>query len=354
MEFLKKYKMLAVGGAVALVLLIVAGVFLFLNIRKYVTDTDEADANQSRLLELENRKPAGPTSENVQITATNAVVKEACLTRLLSHLRRGQVEPRKDMQRLVFNSFLKTSIDQMNEVAKKQAVLVPPKFDYGFKTYYSEGKLPANNDDVPRLTVQVQLVKMLMDLMQQAHIAEVLSVERQVFEEGATAAAAAATPSRGEGGRRGGPDVAAGPTGAAQYPLEPPDAQGLYTREHFTLSLKSTDEHLAILLNMLAHNQEQAQSRLFAVVTKLDIVGTSLLKPGASEGEGGARTERPAEGAAATVAVPATAGEGGKVDKPLPPKTRSERIVAGRDNITVQLDVDIYRFATETKEKAKP
>lgn len=351
MEFIKKFKVLAVGGVVALLLLIVAGVFLFLNIQKYLTDTGEADANQSRLTDLENRKPAGPDMANVQITSSNAAIKEACLVRLLADLRQGQVEPRKDMQRVVFNSFLKTTIDQMNEAAKKQAMVVPAKFDYGFKTYYTEGRLPANNADVPRLTVQVQQVKVLMDMMLQAHIAEILSIERQVFEEGVAAGAAA--PAAGEGRR--GAAVAAATTGAGPYPLEPPDAQGLYTREHFTLSMKSSDEHLAALMNMLAHNLEHAQPRLFAVATKLEIIGASLSKPGGAESEGGGgRAERPPTPAPQPVAEATGAADAAGSEKALPPKKRGERIVAGMDNVTVQLEVDIYRFAADTKEKAKP
>jgi hypothetical protein len=355
MEFFRKYKFLAVGGTIALILLIVAGVFLFLNIQKYVTDIGEVEANQNRLAELENRKPAGPTGENVLITASNAVIKEACLHKLLLHLRQGQVEPRKDMQRVVFNSFLKTTIDQMNDAAKKQGMLVPLKFDYGFKTYYSEGKLPANNADVPRLTVQVQLVKALVDMIQQARVAEILVIERQVFEEGAVQTGAAGNPSSGRGeGRMAAP--AASPTGGAPsaYPLEPPDAQGLYTREHFTLSLKASDERLAALLNILAHNLPQAQPRLFAVVTKLDITGTSLIKPAGVEPEGGAQTERVPGAVAVAPAEGTGATEAAAPEKPAPPKKRAERLVTGMDSITVQLDVDIYRFATETKEKGKP
>jgi len=355
MEFFRKYKMLAAGGVVALILLIVAGVFLFLNIQKYLTDTGEADANQSRLAELENRKPAGPAQENVLITASNAAIKEACLIRLLADLRQGQVEPRKDMQRVVFNSFLKTMIDQMNDAAKKQAMIVPVKFDYGFKTYYTEGRLPANNADVPRLTVQVQQVKVLVDMMLQSHIAEIMSIERQVFEEGAMPGAAGAAAAVANEGRRGSPTGASPAAGVAQYPLEPPDAQGLFTREHFALVLKTSDENLAALMNMLAHNLEHAQPRLFAVVTKLDISGASLNKPGGTEPEGGGRSERSAGAVAAPPVAEATgAADAAGGEKALPPKKRAERIVSGMDNVTVQLDVDIYRFAADTKEKAQP
>ena len=356
MELFRKYKVLAVGGIISLLLLIVAGVFLFFNVKQYLTDTSEADANQERLRALENRRPSGPVETNVVITASNAAIKEACLGRLLAELRQGQVDPRKDMQRVVFNSFLKTTIDQMNEAGKKQGMYVPAKFDYGFKTYYTDGKLPANNADVPRLTVQVQLVKVLVDMLQQSHISEIVAIERQVFEEGAatTAAGGASAPAGEVVGRHGGAAVQQTPGAASQYPLEPPDAQGLYTREHFTLSIKASDEHLAALLNMLAHNATNAQPRLFAMVTKLDITGVSLLKPAGTEPEAGSNRDH-APAVAASTPTPVTEGTpAAETEKPVPPKPRAERIVAGRDNITVQLDVDVYRFAAAIKEKAKP
>ena len=60
MQFIKQYKVLVVGGGLALLLLLAAGVFLFLQIQKYSADTSEADDNQKRLTDLENRQP-GPT-----------------------------------------------------------------------------------------------------------------------------------------------------------------------------------------------------------------------------------------------------------------------------------------------------
>ena len=290
--------------------------------------------------------------ENVQIVASNAVIKETCLKRLLLNLRQGQVEPRKDMQRVVFNSFLKATIDQMNEAVKQQGMLVPAKFDYGFKTYYSDGKLPAHGD-VPRLTVQVQLVKVLMDMLLQARIAEVVSVERQIFDDtGVTGAAGVTAQPVSEGRPRGG-GAAAASTGAAAtpFPLEPPDAQGLYTREHFTLSMKATDERLAALLNLLSHSQGEAQPRLFSVVTHLDITGGGLVKVGGPDAEGGGHAEHTAAPAAA---APASEGTGAGAEKPALPKKRSDRVVAGTENVIILLDVDVYRFADDVKEKAKP
>ncbi|MCX7008336.1 MAG: Amuc_1100 family pilus-like protein [Kiritimatiellaeota bacterium] len=351
MEFFKKNKFLTVSGAIALVLLVVAGVFLFLYIRQYNADTSEVDAKQTELTRLETRQPAGPTAENVQMVASNAVATEGSLKKLLAELRRGQIEP-VNKPRSVFNSFLKSNIDQMNEAAKKQSLLLPAKFDYGFKTYV-EGLLPATQD-VARLTVQVQMVRALMDAVLQAKAKEIVSVERQFFEENAVAG-----PGSGRV-RQEAPTPGTSTSGAIVYPLEPPDAQGLYTREHFTLNMRISDEYLAALLNILAHNVGSGGQRLFTVVSRVNIIGVGLPKTGgAAETEAGGRSEgtAAAPGTPAPVAAVTPAAETGAVpgEKPALPKKREERIVAGTDPVTVALDVDVYRFAAaEPKEKVKP
>jgi hypothetical protein len=359
--FIKQYRALVTGGGISLILLLGAGAFLFIQIRQYLADTGEADENQNRLTQLEQRQP-GPTAANVQIVASNAVAVEGSLKKLLLELRRGQVEP-VNKPRSVFNSFLKSNIDQMNKAAEKQGVLVPAKFDYGFKAYV-EGQLPATQD-VARLTVQVQLVRALMDLLLECKTAEIVAIERQVFEDVLATPATAGEPvgRGGEGGRgEGGRGTSTTPT-ASLYPLEPPDAQGLYTREHVTLTLRMTDEHLALLMNILARNVVVDAQQLFVVVSRVNIIGVGLPGMGSEESRvpGGRGGEAPPGVSAPPAAVPAPpeaappADGSAPLEKPALPKKRGERIVAGMDNVTVQLDVDIYRFAEAVaKEKGKP
>ena len=319
MESLKKYLWLVIGGAVGLVLLIVACIFLFLHIQQYRSDTSSADDEQNRLDLLQKRPLAGPTEENVQIISTNNLALENCLKKILAQLRQSQVEPRK-MQPVDFNSYLKSTIDQMNDDAKTQELLMPAKFDYGFKTYYVEGRLPSVNS-VPRLTIQVQLVKALMDILRKAKVTEVSGIEREVFEQTALAAAAEMPP--GSGVLK--PAVTNLSTVSAQ----------LYTREHFRLTLRIRDEMIAGLLNALAQDSEAESPRLFVVVTKLDLIGPAMPKATTS--------------AESRTAVAAPSGE-----KAAEPKKREDRIVAGREKVTLLMDVDIYRFAGETGEKTKP
>ena len=314
MEFIKKNLWLVVGGAIGLVLLIVACVFLVLHMRQYWEDTQNADMEQNRLEQLEKRTLAGPTEENVQIISSNFVTLEGCLKNVLGSLRQGQVEPRK-MQPVDFNSFLKSTIDQMNESAKRQGLMMPAKFDYGFKTYYIEGRLPSTGD-VPRLTIQVQMVKALMELLLKAKVTEVATIERQVFEHGLVATVEA------PGGSVSSKTASVNPS---SYESQ------LYTIEHVTLTLQIRDKMIPGLLNALAQSSEAEQPQLFIVVTKLDATGPDLPKVVVGTEE----------------ATPAG-------DKPAEPKKREERIVAGADNMKVQLDVDIYRFAGETGEKGKP
>ncbi len=352
MEFIKQNKLLVVGGAIALVLFLVAGAFLFLNLRQYATDTGAAEENQSRLTQLETRQP-GPTAANVQTVSSNAVLLEKSLKRLQAELRRNQIEP-VHKPGSVFNFYLKTMIDQINKAAEKQKMLVPAKFDYGFKAYV-EGRQPATGE-VARLTVQVQVVKSLMDVLLQARVAEMVAIERQMFEEGATPAVIPAAP-EGRGGEGRGGEAHPAVPGAAVYPLEPPDAMGLYTREHFTLTLRMTDERLAALMNLLTRDVLSGSQRMFVAVSRISLGGVGLPKAGAA-----AETEPSAvrgEGRGAAVPAPETPlpAEVAATEKPAPPKQREDRVVAGRDPVTVQLDVDVYRFtapAAVTKEKGVP
>jgi hypothetical protein len=332
MEFIKKNLWLVVGGAVGLALLLVACVYLFLHARQYRADTASADEQQSRLEQLKSRKP-GPTEANVQIVASNRAVLEGYQQKVIETLRAGQIGPRI-MQPIEFNSFLKATIEQMKEAASKRGLVLPPKFDFGFKTYYSEGRLPAA-DDVPRLTVQVQTLRALMAVLRLAKVAEVVAVERQIFEKGATPPAGAE-----EEGRRGAASGAAVAGGQ-----EPPGARELYTREHFVLTLRIRDEFMAGLFNALGQGANDEQQRLFAVVTSVDLTGGGLPKAGptAAESAPAAVEPPPGESATPTVGEPSTE-----------PKKREERIVAGTENVTVRLDVDAYRFTGAAGEKAKP
>ena len=326
MEFIKKNLWLVVGGAIGSVLLLIALVYLFLHIRQYRADTASADEQQERLTQLITRKP-GPTEENVQLVSSNLVVLEGYQKKITEALRAGQLSPRK-MQPVDFNSFLKSTVDHMKDAAGKRGLVLPAKFDFGFKTYYGEGRLPAVGD-VPRLTLQVQMVRALMEMLRVSKVAEVVSVERQIFEKGVLS-----TPTvEGEEGERTG-GVVAVPT-----LQEPPNAHGLYTRERFVLTLRIRDESIAGLLNVLGRGENNERQRLFTVVTRLDLMGGGLPKPSTAEAVAAA----PAEGAEVV------AGE-----KSAEPKKREERIIAGADNVTVRLDVDVYRFTDEAGEKAKP
>ena len=328
MAFIKKNLWLVIGGAVGLVLLLVACVYLFLHIRQYRADTTGVDSEQTRLMQLENRKP-GPTDDNVRMVSSNLLVYESFQQKIMTALRQGQAEARK-MQPVDFNSFLKSMVDEMNELAKKQGMTVPAKFDYGFKTYYSEGHLPTV-DDVPRLTVQVQLVRALMEVLRIAKVSEVNAIKRQIFEKGLPGPGAGV----GVENQRGASTTAA----VTPYPLEPPDAQGLYTREHFDLALQIRDEFIPELLNALARGGVNA-ARLFTVVTYMDLKGAGLPKGGA------------AEASSASASVKSTSTPDG--EKSTEPKKREERIVAGAESTTIQLGVDIYRFINETGGKAQP
>jgi hypothetical protein len=130
---------------------------------------------------------------------------------------------------------------------------------------------------------------------------------------------------------------------------EPPHVRGLYTRERFVLTLRIRDESIAGLLNTLGRGENGEHQHLFTVVTRLELMGGGLPKPPPSTTE--AALVATAEGATVAPAEDAEAVVGEKSNEP---KKREERIVAGAENVTVRMDVDVYRFTDEAGEKAKP
>ena len=105
------------------------------------------------------------------------------------------------------------------------------------------------------------------------------------------------------------------------------------------MAVQIRDEFIPDLLNALARGGVNA-ARLFTVVTYMELRGTGLPKAGTAE-------SLPAGASAKSATTPDD-------EKNTEPKKREERIVAGAENTTIQLGVDVYRFTHETGGKAQP
>ena len=341
MDFIKKNLWLFLGGGLTILLLLAAAAFLFLQISAFRRVNATLVTEENRLQQLHRRDPY-PSETNVMLMQSNLALLNGYQQQLVDQLRQGQIEPRT-MQPVDFNHYLQTTIRKLITQADQLKISLPQRFAFGFESYYREGRLPAIAD-VSRLTVQLQTVEALFELLCQIKISEIIALERQVFEQSATANAEPAA-----GVIRPRHQESAAPVETEKYPLAPSEAGGLYTREHITLTLQAHDEVILTLLNALASSGTAVtnQPKFFAVVSKLSMIATAggeIIKktPGAP-----ARAGTPPR-----VATPETSEEPVQASEDARP--HEERIVAGREMVQVLLGLDLYRLNPAAQGKAKP
>jgi len=350
MDFIKKNLWLFIAGGLALALLLAAVVFLYWQVSGFRGVNTALSEEQDRLQELHRQSPY-PNEANVQVVQSNLFLLTRYERQLTDQLRQGQIEERK-MQPVDFNYYLQTTIPKMFAQAEQQKIGLPAKFAFGFDTYYHAGRLPALAD-VPRLTVQFQMIEALFHLLSAARISEIVSLERTRFDQ---ITAPGGEPA-GVGRLQHAPPAEETAALKAKYAIEPPEAGGLYTREHFSLTVAGSDEIIMGLLNALARSGAAAtnQQKIFAVVSRLSLTS---YEPGEKKTADGRRpaggVRRPASRAAPPEPEAENPAPGGKVVPREDPRPQEERVIAGREVVEAQMELDLFRLTGKAQEPAAP
>ncbi|HBA84960.1 MAG TPA: hypothetical protein DCZ95_12770 [Verrucomicrobia bacterium] len=330
---------LIVGGTISLVLILAALVMLFRFHGAFKKVNSELQSSMNRLTFLHQRDPY-PSEANVEQMRKQADLLQGFFTNLYGQLQVGQLEP-ENMESAQFPLLLERTIRKLLDSSMTANVKLPARFAFGFDRY-AKGELPSSSD-IPRLVVQVKEVEELCNLLYKSKIGEIVSVTREVFEQGGSMAQP--TEPQGGGRRRGMANQSEQNASATAIFPHQPDAgeqAGLYSREHYTLTFASNDSSIREVLNAMA------RSPLFVVVSNLELdnAGKSV-KKGADI--------LPAKAPAPSSSVVAPAGSVpsavGAKDTAV---SREQRIVAGREPVVVKLEVDVYRFAGAQQEEATP
>ncbi|MFH0952973.1 MAG: Amuc_1100 family pilus-like protein [Verrucomicrobiota bacterium] len=349
----RKNMVLIVGGGVAAVLLIIALLMLLRFQRAYQRVNRDLKSAMSSLDRLYRLDPY-PSEENVLLVQTNLAVLQGYFAELYASLRKSQIEPSK-MEPAEFPLLLDKTIGKLRLRARAPNALLPARFAFGFDRY-AVGALP-NQEDVPRLVIQLKTIEELCGLLYDSGVSEIASFQRPLFEQGAAEESFVGGP-MGRGARRQMLDMASEETAQRPVQSEWRDPSGLFVRERYTLTFKAKDPAIWAVLNALD------RSKLFTVVSRVELANESPLpkpavaaKPAAPAAGPGGRTEQPGmvfPGVARGIMGGAAGGaqpQAAPADKAL---SHEERIVAGRELIKAIVDVDVYRFVTpEEEEKAK-
>ncbi len=321
MTFFKKYMALVVGGGIALLLAIVVLVLLIMFSGGYAQIQDDLAANQ-RELERLTRLATFPSVENVDRLTSNLEELEEFRDELLLTISANQpLIP--EMERVAFPPELERTWQRLRSMAAENEVVIPADLRFGFERY-AAGNLPLQIH-VPRLLSQLYSVDRIGEILIDSGIAELRSVERDVFEEQRAPVEREATAA---GRRRAPAEQAPVETATRSTAPEPEGVEGLYTRERFTLTFLATEQALFQALNRISDDPVLMIVRNLELRNEMGLGGVSAAARLSSR-------LQPREGMRPAETRPDDASRSAM---------REDRVVAGRERIQTRMVVDVYRL----------
>ncbi len=312
----RKHMVLVIGGGVALLLMILALIFLLRAKGEYSRVNDELENSMRRLESLSRRTPF-PSPDNVRRMEENLEALREKASEIQAFLQKGQV-PQESIEAAEFPPLLERVIARIKQRAAESGVLLPEQLNLGLARYLA-GELPSN-EAIPRLVIQVNTMAALCNLLFQSRIQSLVGMDRQAFELAATPTADEPVVVR----RR----VAVDAPTVTQSQLPPVAENPLFEVERITVVFTARDAVIWDVLNLLA------RSPLIAAVVDVQLANTISDKIGKAQPVAPIGGDQP--GMASITRYP----------------THEERVVAGRELVQATMVVDVYRFVRDLKEDA--
>lgn len=322
----RKNNVLIIGGGIALVLTVLAIVFLVINQGAYRENARALNSARNRLAALNNRNPF-PSAENTDLARQNLGLLKAKYEALETSLIEEQITPER-IEPARFAPMLEEATVRLWNRAKEGKVALPVEPGLGFKDY-AAGKLPPNDPAVlERLVVQIKALEDLVGVAIDARVGSVDSIQRDVFENRTTPEATeepVVVRGRGRSGMNKQQGAAAGSDVLAPgipMPAENPQ----YSVERFVIQVTGRENSIWDILNRLV-----SRKIIYSIAdVSIENTKTSLGKPVDMKTK-----------LAALEAAAKNANRTGPVELDIP---REERIVGGREPIRARIVVDMFRF----------
>ena len=307
LNLLKKYLWLTIGIALAFVLLAAVGGRLFFIMKSHQKEKQELNGAKTRLDQLYQRA-IFPSEANIALQKEKMADLIDEFNELNGLLTEDQVLP-EEMEAAEFMTFFENTLRRIRNRLKTGRVAFPEKYTFGFEKY-AGGMLPVPMS-IPRLVQQLKIIERICQILPDAAISELIFISREEFET-------AVNKARAPAGRGRAPSAA----GAAK-PVPSLDGQ-LYSRQHFKISFQASEGSVLDLLNRLA------RLPMFTIVTWVEItnprIETSVNLSGWQQRAANASKNKAA----------------GK--EQADEISRDKRIVLGREELKVNLEMDVYNF----------
>lgn len=307
-----------------MILVIVTAVFLVQYQLRYARVKNDLSSTKSKLNALYARKPF-PSSENVVVLKENLDTMQKQFSELMQVLEASNFEVTQ-MESAEFSEKFLAMRNRLHGLARKQNVIVPEGFSFGFDKY-SGGNLPAAIH-VDRLAVQMHIIERLCSLLYQNGISTLDKVQRQEFES-ARAVVEEEVDNRFRR-RRPAPVSEAAAKNTDPYT----DDQGILYGERLAFGFVAKEGRLWEIVNALA------KSNLFIVITDLQVMNQKSSDSFMVDPK--------------TLVKETKTAVAGMATTPLPLR-RDERIIAGREDLRIALELEVFRFMPEsTEEEDRP
>ena len=251
----RKQMPLLVGGLVVLLLVVALSYLLFSTQGRYADAATGLTLTQGKLQRLSGRA-VFPSAGNVKTLGKQLEIYQEYLDGLYDSMRAGQ-RVSQPVNRDGFRRMLEDGLTRLVKHARAKSVTLPPDISFGVQRYIAGN--PPSDEDLPRLVNQFTSIITLCEILFEAGIGELVSVERTVFEKDAQAAPVEEQYSRRRMRNRAETVEAAPRTELFQ------DPDGLFTKEHYVLTYRAQDAANRKVLDRLS------QGAPFVVVTQVEI-----------------------------------------------------------------------------------
>ena len=309
--FFKQHMVLGISGVILVILLIIA-VFNFVSASTHYAKEKRALQTASTRLEQLYRRDPYPSLENVRKEAANLSEFLDVYNALNASLMYGQINP-EQMEAADFMPLLENTLRRLKKLLNNAHVIFPSTFAFGFERY-AGGQLPFPGD-IPRLVQQLKITEKLCGIICDSDVIELLSFSREIFESDVESQI---SKSGGSGRKRGA--AAPVPLPSKDHDAEQ-DLDQLYTTQHFTIVFRAREHAVFDVMNRLARDT------MFTTVTYVQMTNKKQ-----------ALQER-----ITLQSFPQTSAVSG-AEGACKVLSRDRRVVLGKEDIEVKLEVDIYQF----------
>lgn len=345
-----QYKTLLIGGGICLVLLI-AEIFLIMRTREN-NETLEMAVNglASRRTTLQRGNP-GPSQRNLDLIKANTQTYADLDAKLTSGILENQIV----MQTLRPSEFIDRVKRMLTEIERKSLSskkggedgVVMRDRTFGFGSY-AAGNPPEDRSNIPRLVLQLDLVKYFTDVLFDAGISELVAIDRQRFD-----GASARSPRGGSGFGGFGVNPGQGAPPKAKAAGGKKSRDDLFARETFTIRFRAYEDVVWSVLNQMV-----ASPNLIVIESVSLTNGNKLLWPEPLRSEAGMNRQNDDTSVRDLADLfsgePSPEEEAAKPATARVPGLKAKRgQLTGGELIEVVLKVSVYRLKDDGAGKAK-